>query len=218
VTGVPGSLKISYYKVANWKGRSQIKEEELVIQAQQGNEAAVELLIRHTYEDIYRFVRWKVHDPDLAWDLAQMTYERAWARLDTFDRGQGRFKAWVLAIANHICIDHLRSKAVRQASLNQSLPADLPVQEDFLDGILMREEVRQVYTAIGELPEPQREALLLRYKRELTYQEIAVVTEESESAVKARVRRSLERLRNMLCPPDRDAPSESARKGNANEG
>ncbi|MBP1994477.1 RNA polymerase sigma-70 factor (ECF subfamily) [Paenibacillus eucommiae] len=155
-------------------------------------------MIRHTYDDIYRFVRWKVHDADLAWDLSQMAYEKAWAKLHTFNSEQGSFLVWLMTIAHHICIDHFRSKAVRQAGLNENLTDHVPAEGDFLDGVLMREEIKQVYTAIQSLPEDQRDALLLRYKSELTFTEIAAVTAESESTVKSRVRRSLIKLRDML--------------------
>lgn len=200
------------------RGESPIKDEELVKQAQQGNEAAVELLIRHTYEDIYRFVRWKVHDPDTAWDLAQMTYEKVWSKLQTFEAEHGRFRTWLMSIASHVCIDHLRSKAFREGSLQQTLPEQIPVKEDFLDGILLREEVRQVYSAMEALQEAERNVLLLRYKRGLTFPEIARVTEESESAIKARFRRALIKLRNMLSPPGGISSTNSKKKENAHEG
>lgn len=190
----------------------------MVIQAQQGNEAAVELLIRHTYDDIYRFVRWKVRDADLAWDLSQMTYERAWAKLATFQSDQGSFRAWLLTIAQHICIDYFRSKTARQVSLNENLTVDVPAQGDFLDGVLLREDVRQVYSAIQTLSDVQRDTLLLRYKSELTFTEIAAVTEESEATVKSRIRRSLIKLRDMLSRSTDDRVRIDTRKENSNEG
>lgn len=175
-----------------------IREDELVAQAQQGNEAAVELLIRLTYEDIYRFVRWKIHDSDVAWDISQMTYEKAWTRLDTYNGNSGSFRAWLLAIARHSCIDYLRSREVRQSGQSASLPENFSEAEDFLDGVLLRDEVRQVYTAMQSLQIHERDALMLRYKQDMTYNEIARITEETEYAVKARIRRALIKLRRML--------------------
>ncbi|WP_409340471.1 RNA polymerase sigma factor [Paenibacillus sp. MBLB4367] len=177
-----------------------MKEERLVIEAQQGSEAAVELLIRLTYDDIYRFIRWKVHDAELAWDLAQLTYEKAWKKLHVYQSEQGRFRAWLLAIAHHVCIDHARSKSARQAGMHDHLSDEVPNKADLLDGVLMREEIKEVYAAILDLPDNQRDALLLRYKHDLTFGEMAAVTGESESTVKSRVRRSLIRLRDMLMP------------------
>lgn len=55
---------------------NEISEDKWIVEAQQGNEAAVELLIRHTYSDVYRFIRWKIHNDELAWDLAQTVYEK----------------------------------------------------------------------------------------------------------------------------------------------
>ncbi|MNI45637.1 ECF RNA polymerase sigma factor SigK [compost metagenome] len=184
-----------------------------MLQAKQGNESAVELLIRHTYDDIYRFVRWKVHDADLAWDLSQMTYEKAWLKLDSFKGEQGNFRVWLLTIAHHICIDHLRSKSFRQAGLTEKITDQVPANGDFLEGVLMKEEIKQVYKAIQSLPEEQRDALLLRYKSDLTFTEIAIATEETESTVKSRVRRSLIKLRDMLSPSADDRSSQSDKKG-----
>lgn len=80
-------------------------EQQWIEEAQAGSEAAVELLIRCTYDDVYRFVRWKVHHDELAWDLTKMTYEKAWAKLATYHSGKGSFRSWLVSIANHLCID-----------------------------------------------------------------------------------------------------------------
>jgi RNA polymerase sigma-70 factor (ECF subfamily) len=186
--------------VEDWRG-NEISEEQWITDAQQGNEAAVELLIRQTYSDVYRFIRWKIHNDELAWDLAQTVYEKAWAKLGSYQHEQGSFRAWLMAIAQNVCIDYFRSKSTRQAELNQSLSDEITAVEDFLEGILLREEVKTVYTAMCSLPEEQRDALLLRYKYEFTYTEIAAVTHEPESTVKSRVSRSLMKLRELLKHP-----------------
>lgn len=192
---------------------NEIGEDKWVIEAQQGNEAAVELLIRHTYSDIYRFIRWKIHNDELAWDLAQTVYEKAWAKLGSFDKEQGSFRAWLMAIAQNVCIDYFRSKGARQSGLNQSLSDEISDERDFLEGILLRDEIKKVYTAIRLLPEEQRDALLLRYKYEYTFSEIAAVTHEPESTVKSRVSRSLMKLRDLLKYPKPDDLSHPLKKG-----
>lgn len=192
---------------------NEIGEDKWVIEAQQGNEAAVELLIRHTYSDIYRFIRWKIHNDELAWDLAQTVYEKAWAKLGGFDKEQGSFRAWLMTIAQNVCIDYFRSKGARQSGLNQSLSDEISDERDFLEGILLRDEIKKVYTAIRLLPEEQRDALLLRYKYEFTFSEIAAVTHEPESTVKSRVSRSLMKLRDLLKYPKPDDLSHPLKKG-----
>ncbi|MEK4878378.1 MULTISPECIES: RNA polymerase sigma factor [Paenibacillus] len=173
----------------------------------------MELLIRHTYSDIYRFIRWKIHNDELAWDLAQTVYEKAWAKLGSYQNKQGSFRAWLMAIAQNVCIDYFRSKSARQAELNQSLSDEITVEGDFLEGILLREEVKQVYAAICSLPEEQKDALLLRYKYEFTFTEIAAVTHEPESTVKSRVSRSLIKLRDLLRHSKQEDISQSLKKG-----
>lgn len=173
----------------------------------------MELLIQHTYSDIYRFIRWKIHNDELAWDLAQTVYEKAWAKLGGFDKEQGSFRAWLMTIAQNVCIDHLRSKGARQAGLNQSLSDEITDERDFLEGILLREEVKTVYAAMHLLPEEQRDALLLRYKYDFTFPEIAAVTHEPESTVKSRVSRSLLKLRDLLKYPKQDDLSPPLKKG-----
>ncbi|MDH6373837.1 RNA polymerase sigma-70 factor (ECF subfamily) [Paenibacillus sp. PastF-3] len=192
---------------------NEISEDKWVIEAQQGNEAAVELLIRHTYSDVYRFIRWKIHNDELAWDLAQTVYEKAWTKLGSYQNEQGSFRAWLMAIAQNVCIDYFRSKSARQAELNQSLSDEITDVEDFLDGILLREEVKTIYAAICSLPEDQRDALLLRYKYEFTFTEIAAVTHEPESTVKSRVSRSLMKLRELLKHPIPNDLSHPLKKG-----
>lgn len=173
----------------------------------------MELLIRHTYSDIYRFIRWKIHNDELAWDLAQTVYEKAWAKLGSYQNEQGSFRAWLMAIAQNVCIDYFRSKSARQAELNQSLSDEITAEEDFLEGILLREEVKNIYAAIHLLPEEQRDALLLRYKYEFTFTEIAAVTHAPESTVKSRVSRSLMKLRDVLKHPKQNAIPQPLKKG-----
>ncbi|WP_150275347.1 RNA polymerase sigma factor [Paenibacillus tepidiphilus] len=159
------------------------------------------MIIRHTYGDVYRFIRWKVHDSELAWDLAQSVYEKVWTRLDTYIGNQGSFRSWLMAIASNVCIDYYRSKAARQTKATE--PGSVNMNEvaadsDFLEGILLREEVAAVYDVIRQLPKEQRDALLLRYKYEYSYKEIAAVLNEPETTVKSRVSRSLQKLRTTL--------------------
>lgn len=118
-----------------------------------------------------------------------------------------------MAIAQNVCIDYFRSKRARQAELNQSLSDEITVEGDFLEGILLREEVKQVYAAICSLPEEQKDALLLRYKYEFTFTEIAAVTHEPESTVKSRVSRSLIKLRDLLRHSKQEDISQSLKKG-----
>lgn len=199
-------------RVEDWRG-IEISEDKWIVEAQQGNEAAVELLIRHTYSDVYRFIRWKIHNDELAWDLAQTVYEKAWAKLDSYQNEHGSFRAWLMAIAQNVCIDYFRSKSTRQAELNQSISDEITVDEDFLEGILLREEVKTVYAAICSLPDDQRDALLLRYKYEFTFTEIAAITHEPESTVKSRVSRSLLKLRELLKQTKPNALSHPFKKG-----
>lgn len=173
----------------------------------------MELLIRHTYSDVYRFIRWKIHNDELAWDLAQTVYEKAWIKLGSYQHEQGSFRAWLMAIAQNVCIDYYRSKSAKQAELNQSLTNEIIDKGDFLEGILLREEIKKVYAAIRLLPVEQRDALLLRYKYEFSFPEIAAVTQEAESTVKSRVSRSLIKLRDILKYPNSANVTHPLKKG-----
>jgi RNA polymerase sigma-70 factor (ECF subfamily) len=138
-----------------------------------------------------------VRDRSLAEDLAQDAFSRAFASLDSY-RADASASTWLLAVAKNRCLDHLR-KAKRDpwagAPLDDEtcdIPDDAPLP---LDQLLRRGDVGY---ALSVLSEGERTLIVLRYRNELDYAELAEVFGLREGTVRMRISRALDRMREAL--------------------
>ncbi len=122
-------------------------------------------------------------------DLLQDTFVRALKRIDRLQASVSQ-RAYLFGIARHVCID-----ALRRLRAVEELPAETPAMTLTTDERL--EPMRQ---AISELPEMQREALLLKLQQELSYVEIAEVLAIPVGTVRSRLHHAVLHLRQTLNP------------------
>jgi len=125
-------------------------------------------------------------------DAAQETFVRAYTKLATYQPGR-KFVNWLLSIASHHCIDRLRRKGrAPQLSLDGPTPpqwitSNAPQPDQVVSKKEEREQVRQL---LETLPPDYRAAIVLRYWYDLSYREIAVTMDTTESAIKSRLHRA----------------------------
>lgn len=181
------------------------QEFELIREFKRGNIQAFESLILDYEKSVYGICYRMLRDQEEAYDLAQEVFIKAYKGLGTF-QFQSKFSTWIYRIATNACLDHIKKKRVDVAfSLNQSIGEDefTPEMEDEKapepQAELDRKEVReQIHDAIGQLNEKYRTVIVLRELEGLSYEEIADLTDSSLGAVKTRIRRGRERLREIL--------------------
>lgn len=156
-----------------------------------GDRDAYALLVQEHQQALYRHLRGMGVDHDTTLDLVQDAFVKAYERLPDC-REPARFGSWVVRIARNLCLDYLknvRRLTVPLSSVPQS--SDIPAAtSDDADGILR--------SALAALPVSMREAFLLKHDAGYTYEEIAEITKASPSAVKMRVHRARETLREYL--------------------
>ncbi len=136
------------------------------------------------------FIRARVRDDSIASDLLQETFLRIHKKLGTLEDAT-RLPAWVFQIARNVIIDHYRSRRnpADPAVDSQSVP-----ESDNLNGIVSG----WIPVAIESLPESYRDAVKLYELEDLSQREIAQQLGLSLSAVKSRVRRGREKLKQTL--------------------
>ena len=138
------------------------------------------------------------HEED-ARDATQETFLRAYRGLRRF-RGEAAFTTWLFRIAVH-AVQQLDQRRRRQRTLPLSLTRESPdLPPDLLEGrltqIVRAERIRSVFQ---ELSTDHRTALVLRYYRDLSYEEMARVLHLSVAAVKARLHRSRQAFYRVYC-------------------
>lgn len=190
---------------------THMPDEQLVASyVEHGDERAFRTLVERHQERVFGFIVGMVRDPDKANDLFQETYIRVIAALSN-ERGsysrQGRFLGWVLRIARNATLDYLRTrKKWADVAASADSPEDehsywdrLPDDGPPVDVAIHRSEQAAFLRAcIDTLPDEQREVLLLRHEAELTFREIADLTDCSINTALGRMRYALLNLRRTM--------------------
>ncbi|MEO8139833.1 MAG: RNA polymerase sigma factor [Gemmatimonadota bacterium] len=167
---------------------------ELVARVRRGDLAGyAELVTRHR-SSLERFAYHLLGSREDAEDALQDTLLRGYRAIDRCEQPE-RVRSWLLQILINRCRTRLtrREPIVRDAAADQAL--DRAVVPDESEGAAWREEIQRALAALA--PE-QREAFLLKHVEELTYEEISALTAVTVPALKMRVSRACERLRQLL--------------------
>jgi RNA polymerase sigma-70 factor (ECF subfamily) len=137
-------------------------------------------------------------DRRLAEDLTQTTFMKIHRARDTYARG-ARVEPWVYAIARRTLLDERRRRKRRPEDLSSdgAVPEpDYEAQPE--DGRLDPEQERALYAKLAELPDPQREAIVLLKAQGLSINEAAKIAGTTPGAMKLRAHRAYEALRSAL--------------------
>lgn len=143
----------------------------------------------------YRFARYLVGDAAAAEDIVQNAFVRAFRGFPSF-HGQAP-KAWLLAIVRNCCFDWAKANRMPLADDNAAL--EEVIDPETPETILARKaEAAMVRETVAHLPEPFRETLVLRELEDLSYKEIATLTEVPLGTVMSRLARAREMFARLL--------------------
>ena len=184
--------------------RTQLmSDQELVDQYLAGNELALERLILRHKDKIYTSIYLLVKDKYLTEDIFQDVFIRI---IDTLKGGrytdEGKFLPWAMRIAHNMCVDHFR-KVKRTPTIKTSDDRDifevLNFSEPGADHKMMNGQSQdKVRKMVDLLPEDQREVIILRHYADLSFKEIADLTNCSINTALGRMRYGLINLRKMM--------------------
>ncbi len=176
-------------------------DELLLRRAQSGDPEAFEQLIGPLEQLVWRICWHYTGNREAAEDCGQETMIRIWRNLESY-RGDCALESWIYRIAANCCMDYLRKKKRDRSVSMEPLrengfdPADpSPGTED---RVVAEDEHRRLRKAITQLPDEQREALILTQLEKIPYEEAARMLSVSEGTVKSRVNRAKARLKEIL--------------------
>lgn len=171
-----------------------------VQRARQGDLEAFAELVREHHGAVYAVVRRMVDEDQVAEELTQDAFLRAFRGLPGF-RADARFSTWIHRIAVHLCLDWRASRRHRQERLETSLEAlsaagyDPATEEPGPDQIReLREAEASLQRQLATLSDEHRAAFLLRHQEGRSYEEIAEVLGITVTNAKVRVHRAREAL------------------------
>ena len=176
-------------------------DELLLRRAQHGDTEAFEQLIGPLEQLVWRICWHYTGNRENAEDCGQEAMIRIWRNLDSY-RGDCALESWVYRIAANCCMDYLRKKKRDKSVSVEPLreqgfdPADSSPGTE--EQVVAKDEHRRLREAITQLPEEQREALILTQLQKVPYEEAALALGVSEGTVKSRVNRAKARLKEIL--------------------
>lgn len=178
-------------------------DNQLVARTLDGDVGAFNDLVVRWETSLYRFVVRYLGDSEEARDICQEAFLKAYTNLDRF-RGQAKFSSWLYQIALNQCRTQFRRKKSRptvsldadeQLSHLQLVPAD---GETPYASAIKSQQASELHSALAQLPEDQRTAIILKEYHGLKFREIAEILETPESTVKSRLYHGLESLAKSL--------------------
>lgn len=180
---------------------ARAEDERLVTRVVAGDRRAFEALYDRYAATVFGLALKMLGEREVAEDAVQEIFWRVWRRLGSFDRSRA-FAPWLFGIAHNYCIDELRRRKVRPQQVYEDddhpILSDIPDDTDVGETAILTEQRQVVRTALDQLPEEQRQALLLAYFGGLTQQEIAAQLGNPLGTVKTRMRLGLQKLRALL--------------------
>ena len=188
---------------------ARLTDQEVVLLARSGREAAYRELIRRYERPVFALLFRMVRDRELAEDLSQETFIKALNAIESY-RPEFKFSSWIFKIANNAAIDHLRRRELDTLSLDGSPHAETPEamqatalqigarQETPLDTVEAKELGSEIEAAIGRLRPEYRSCILLRHVEGRAYEEIAEILDLPLGTVKTYIHRARNELRVAL--------------------
>jgi RNA polymerase sigma factor (sigma-70 family) len=162
-------------------------------------DAAAEFVGRYQRR-VYGLARSIVDERELAEDLAQEAFVRAWRHAASYDARRGSVESWLLAIARNAALDAVRSRRVHPVGWNVAdrVERTLESSADPAQTVERQDEMDRVMTAIRQVPAPQRRALVLAALGGWTAKEVSQGEGVPLGTAKTRIRSGLLALRDLL--------------------
>ena len=170
----------------------------------QGNRDAISTLIERHSRRVRDYINMMVKDGDISEDIFQETFIKA---VRVIDEGRyvdsGKFLSWILRIAHNQVIDYFRqqkqNKAVTESDAGYDVLGTLRFSERTIEDQMVSQQIeRDIRVLVDELPDEQREVVMMRYYSGLSFKEIAEQTNVSINTALGRMRYALINLRRII--------------------
>jgi RNA polymerase sigma-70 factor (ECF subfamily) len=179
-------------------------DQELVQAYIKGDHSAIEVLINRHRSKVYTYILLTIKNQQLAEDLFQETFIKVIQSLRSGKyKDNGKFLSWVIRIAHNLIIDHFRKEKQMNTLSNDDTEVDLfnskKLSDSNIEELIIHGQIRsEVRSLINELPDDQREVVLLRHYGGLSFKEIADQTDVSINTALGRMRYALINLRKLI--------------------
>jgi RNA polymerase sigma-70 factor (ECF subfamily) len=176
----------------------KVDEEQVWLdQARRGDKVAFGKIIEAYQGPVYNLAYRMLNNSGEAEEAAQEAFIRAYTRLDSYNPNH-KFSTWLLSITSNYCIDLIRKRRAILLSIDEPLPPHPSLMSEKSAApepqLVQSEQQELVQSLLAELAPEYREAVVLRYWHELSYEEIAEMMDTTVSAIKSRLFRARKQL------------------------
>jgi len=184
--------------------QSNLSDNELINQFILGNQMAIELLIRRHRKRVFGYILLLVKNHTIAEDIFQDTFIKVIKSLqENKYTDNGRFVSWVMRIAHNLIIDHFRREKQLKTYSNDQSEIDVFNSPKFSDKnveelMVFEQILSEVRSLVEELPDEQKEVVMLRHYAGLSFKEIAEQTNVSINTALGRMRYALINMRKVM--------------------
>lgn len=181
----------------------KLSDQELILAYLDGNDRAFEVLLNRHRDKIYTSIYLFVKDRDLAEDIFQDVFIKI---IKTLRNGkynhEGKFLQWAMRISYNMCVDHFRkNKKKTKVSATETFDIFdvLESPEDNKETSIIKSQLhKKVRELVDQLPEEQREVVILRHYADMSFKEISQLTRVSINTALGRMRYALINMRKMV--------------------
>jgi RNA polymerase sigma-70 factor (ECF subfamily) len=181
-----------------------ISDYELIVRFIKGEQSCFEDLIHRHKNKVFAYISLYIRDQALAEDIFQDTFLKV---IQSVKSGRyydnGKFLSWVMRIAHNLIIDHFRRIKQMNTVSNDNYESDLFNSRKFAennieDDMIKRQIQKDIRKMITQLPDDQKEVVILRHYAGLSFKEIAEITDVSINTALGRMRYALINLRKIM--------------------
>lgn len=180
-----------------------LSDKELIQNYLDGNEKSFEILLTRHKEKIYTSIYLFVKDRDQADDIFQEVFIKI---IKTLRKGkynhEGKFLQWAMRISYNLCVDHFR-RSKRRTKVSPTETFDifdvLEHKDDNMEQKIIKSQTHdKVRHLVDMLPDEQREVVILRHYADMSFKEIAALTNVSINTALGRMRYALINIRKLM--------------------
>ena len=174
-----------------------LEDAELLARFAQGDRAAAQVLTARLAPVVYAQAFRMLGDRAEAEDITQDSLLRLWHAAPDWQAGQAKVTTWLYRVTSNLCIDNLRKSKRQSSDAVPEMPDDGPDMERRLQD---RARAQALRAALSDLPDRQKQALVLRHLEGLSNPDVAQIMQISVEAVESLMSRGKRSLADALAP------------------
>ena len=183
--------KVPFHKVTFLKKNEEIlSEREVIEQVKKGDKEAYQLIVVRYMKRAYYIALGFVHNPEDALDISQESFIRAFRKIKGFNTHRPFFP-WFYKLMKNLCLDHIK----RGGRIHEIPLERIQVPKEERNNKELRETL---WRGIESLSLEQREVIILRYFQQMSYQEIAEITDKPIGTVMSTLYYAKKKLRGIV--------------------